>query len=75
MNSVRSGFYMGLQTISGKASQLARHELMYGDFAKLFTIMDDYAAVKIERVQEVAKKYFTENNKTIGKLIPAGGAK
>jgi len=37
--------------------------------------MDDYAAVKIERVQEVAKKYFTENNKTIGKLIPAGGAK
>jgi zinc protease len=75
MNSVRSDFYMGLQTISGKAGQLARHELMYGDYAKLFTIMDDYAAVKIERIPEVAKKVFTENNKTIGKLIPEGGAK
>jgi zinc protease len=75
MNSVRSGFYMGLQTISGKASQLARYEIMYGDFAKLFTVMDDYAAVKIERIPEVAKKVFTENNKTVGKLIPEGGAK
>jgi zinc protease len=75
MNIVRSDFYMGLQTISGKANQLGTCELLYGDFGKLFTIMDDYAAVKIERTKEVAKKYFTENNKTIGKLVPEGGAK
>jgi zinc protease len=75
MNGVRSDFYMGLQTISGKANQLGTTEVLYGDFGKLFTIMDDYAAVKIERIPEVAKKYFTENNKTIGKLIPEGGAK
>jgi len=75
MNGVRSDFYMGLQTISGKANQLGAYELLYGDFAKLFTIMDDYAAVKIERVKEVAAKIFTENNKTVGTLVPEGGAK
>ena len=74
MNGVRSDFYMGLQTISGKANQLGTYELLYGDFGKLFTIMDDYAAVKIDRIKEVAKKYFTENNKTVGKLVPEGGA-
>jgi zinc protease len=73
MNGVRSDFYMGLQTISGKASQLGAYELLFDDFGKLFTIMDDYAAVKTERIPEVAKKYLTENNKTIGKLIPEGG--
>jgi zinc protease len=75
LNSVRSDFYRGLQTIAGNAGQLARAELLYGDFAKLFTVMDDYAAVQIERIPEVAKKYLTETNKTIGKLIPEGGAK
>jgi zinc protease len=75
MNGVRSDFYRGLQTAAGKANQLGAYELIYGDFGKLFTVMDDYAAVKIDRVREVAKKYFTGNAKTIGKLIPEGGAK
>jgi zinc protease len=75
MNGVRNDFYRGLETISGRANQLGTYETLYGDFSKLFAIMDDYAAVKIDRVKEVAKTYFTETNKTIGKLIPEGGAK
>lgn len=75
MNIIRNDFYMSLQTISGKASQLGSTELLYGDFARLFTVMDDYAAVKVDRIKEAAGKYFTANNKTIGKLIPEGGAK
>jgi zinc protease len=75
MNIIRNDFYTGLQTISGKASQLGATELTYGDFAKLFTVMDDYAAVKIDRVKEAAGKHFTDNNKTVGKLIPQGGVK
>jgi zinc protease len=75
MNIIRNDFYMSLQTISGKAGQLGSAELLTGDFAGLFTVMDDYAAVKIERIKEAAGKYFTLNNKTIGKLIPEGGAK
>jgi zinc protease len=75
MNIIRNDFYMSLQTISGKAGQLGSAELLTGDFAKLFTVMDDYAAVKIDRIKVAAGKYFTDNNKTIGKLIPEGGAK
>ena len=75
MNGVRSDFYRGLQTIAGKANQLGAYELLYGDFGKLFTVMDDYGAVKIDRIREVAAKYLTESNKTIGRLIPEGGAK
>jgi zinc protease len=75
MNIIRNDFYMSLQTISGKAGQLGSTELLYGDFARLFTVMDDYAAVKIDRVKAAAGKYFTDNNKTVGKLIPEGGAK
>ncbi|MCX6566732.1 MAG: pitrilysin family protein [Candidatus Aminicenantes bacterium] len=75
LNATRSDFYMGLQTIGGKASQLAETEMIYGNFEKLFTIMDDYATVKKPQIIEAAKKYFTENNKTVGTLIPEGGQK
>ncbi|MGA2362343.1 MAG: pitrilysin family protein [Candidatus Aminicenantales bacterium] len=75
LNIIRNDFYMSLQTISGIANQLGSSEILYGDFSRLFTVMDDYVAVRIGRVQEVARKYFTENNKTTGKLIPEGGAK
>ncbi|MGA2362777.1 MAG: pitrilysin family protein [Candidatus Aminicenantales bacterium] len=75
LNIIQNEFYKEVQTIAGKANQLGAYELLYGDFGKLFTIMDDYAAVKIGRIPEVAKKYFTETNKTIGKLIPEGGTK
>lgn len=75
MNIIRNDFYMSLQTISGKASQLGSTELLYGDFARLFSVMDDYAAVKIDRIKAAAGKYLTTNNKTIGRLIPEGGAK
>jgi len=75
LNITRSDFYSGLQTIAGKASQLAETEMAYGGFEKLFTIMDDYAAVKNAQIIAAAKTYFTENNKTVGTLIPLGGGK
>jgi zinc protease len=75
LNIIRNDFFMGLQTIAGKANQLGSSELLYGDFSRLFTVMDDYAAVKIDRIKAAAGKYFTTNNKTIGQLIPEGGAK
>jgi zinc protease len=75
LNMIRSQFYSRLQTISGKASVLAETEILYGSFETLFTQMDKYAAVKKEQIQEATRKYFTENNKTVGRLIPEGGAK
>ena len=50
-------------------------EVLYGSFEKLFSQMDGYAAVQRDQVRLAAGKYFTENNKTVGKLIPEGGAK
>jgi zinc protease len=75
INGVRNDFYRGLQTVAGKANQLGTYELLYGDFGKLFTVMDDYTAVKMDRIREVAAKYLGETNKTTGKLIPEGGVK
>lgn len=75
LNMIRSQFYFSLQTISGKANQLGAAEVLYGNFENLFTQMDQYAAVKREMIPEAAKQYLTENNKTVGKLIPEGGAK
>jgi zinc protease len=75
MNGVRSDFYRGLQTVAGKANQLGAYELLYGDFGKLFSVMEDYAAVKIDRVREAAAKYLVPNAKTIGTLVPEGGAR
>lgn len=75
LNMIRSSFYFRLQTNSGKANMLGSSEVLYGSYEKLFTRIDNYAGVKIEQVQEAAKNYFAENNKTVGKLIPEGGAK
>jgi zinc protease len=75
LNIIRTGFYQGLQTVAGRANELGATEVLYGDFAKLFTIMDDYAAVKIDRVREAAAKYLVDANRTVGRLIPEGGAK
>ena len=75
LNIIRTRFYQGLQTVAGRANELGSAEVLYGDFARLFSIMDDYAAVKIERVREAAAKYLVETNRTVGRLIPEGGAK
>ena len=75
LNIIRNDFFSGLQTIAGKANQLGQSEIMYGSFEKLFTQMDDYAAVGRDQVRAAAARYFTENNKTVGKLVPEGGAK
>ncbi len=75
LNIIRNDFFYGLQTIAGKANQLGQSEIMYGSFEKLFTQMDDYAAVGRDQVRAAAARYFTENNKTVGKLIPEGGAR
>jgi zinc protease len=75
MNEVRHGFYAGLQTIAGKAGQMGHYEIYYGGYEKLFTIMDAYAAVKPLQVRDAARAVFTENNMTVGRLIPEGGVK
>lgn len=75
MNIIRSDFYFSLQTNSGKANLIGTMELLTGNYENLFTIVDRYASVKREELPAVAKKYFNDLNKTVGKLIPQGGSK
>ncbi len=60
LNAVRSDFYRSLQTIAGKAYQLAETETAYGGFERMFTLMDDYAAVTNAKIIEAANQYFTD---------------
>jgi len=72
---IRSGYFFGLQSINGKAGALGQAEILYGSWEKAFSRMDDYAAVKPERVAEAARKVFQDGNKTVGTLVPTGGEK
>jgi zinc protease len=75
LNTIRTDFYSPLQTIAGKASLLGQSEILYSSYEYIFTAMDKYNAVTLKQVQDLAAKYFTENNKTVGVLIPEGGSK
>ncbi len=75
LNMIRSGYFFGLQSINGKAGALGQAEILYGSWEKAFSRMDDYAAVKPERVAEAARKVFQDGNKTVGTLVPTGGEK
>ncbi len=75
LNIIRSTFYREVQTISGKANLLGWAELILGSYEKLFTVIDEYKAVKRETLPALAAKYFDENKKTVGWLLPLGGEK
>ncbi len=74
-NTIKSGFYFGMQSINGKAGGLGQAEILHGSYEYLFGEMDLYAKVTLDQVKAVAAKYLTENNRTVGKLIPQGGEK
>jgi zinc protease len=75
LNMIKSDFYFGLQSINGKAGALGQAEILYGGYEKAFDRIDAFAAVKKEQIIQAAKKYFTDANKTVGRLVPEGGAK
>lgn len=69
-NILLANFYRQMKTISGKANTLGSYEVFFGDYRKLFTAADDYSKVSKDDVQRVARKYFTEKNRTVATLIP-----
>jgi zinc protease len=73
LNSVRMDFFNPLMTISGKAYKLGQSEIYYGGHEHLFKAMEPYKTVSAGQIKTLAGKYFSENNKTVGVLIPEGG--
>jgi zinc protease len=74
INAARTQFYAPLQTIAGKANMLGQAELILGGYEQLFTLVERFAAVTPAQVQEACRKYLNPDNKTVGTLVPDGGA-
>jgi zinc protease len=74
-NILIADFYRRMKTIDGKASALGNYDVFFGDYRKLFAAADNYGKVTKEDLQRVAKKYFTDKNRTVATLIPEEEAK
>ena len=61
-------FYHSMETISGKANTIGNYELFFDDYKKLFSAPDNYNKVTSEEIQQVAQKYLTKENRTVGIL-------
>lgn len=61
-------FYRTTETINGMSNTIGTYELFFGDFKKLFSAPDDYKKITTEDIKNVAAKYFTKQNRTVGIL-------
>ncbi len=58
-----------LDSNQGMARRLAEYEGKTGSWENLFTELEAIAAVTVEDIQRVARSTFTENNRTIGRIV------
>ena len=61
-------FYNQIETINGKSNNLGTYEVFFGDYQKMFDATKNFEKVTIGDVQNMAKKYFTKRNRTVGVL-------
>jgi predicted Zn-dependent peptidase len=61
-------FYRTTETINGMSNTIGTYELFFGDFKKLFTAPDDYKKITVDDIRNVAAKYLTKQNRTVGIL-------
>ncbi len=61
-------FYSQVETINGKSNTIGNYELFFGDYKKMFKAPENYNKVTVKDIQEVAKKYFSKSNRTVGVL-------
>jgi predicted Zn-dependent peptidase len=70
----RAGLLQNLASNSGMASLLAEYEAKTGSWRNVFDELIAIEAVSAADIQRVAQALFQPNNRTVGKLIPAGTA-
>jgi len=61
-------FYGQVETINGKSNNIGTYEVFFGDYRKMFNAPADYNKVTREDIRQVAAKYFTKANRTVGIL-------
>ena len=67
-NQKLMGFYRTTETINGMSNTIGTYELFFGDYKKMFSAPEDYKKVTAEEIKNVATKYFTKQNRTVGIL-------
>ncbi|VAX33322.1 hypothetical protein MNBD_NITROSPIRAE03-148, partial [hydrothermal vent metagenome] len=70
-NQVEASFIMGQDSISFQARVLGMFEML-GDWKLKDRYLEAIRGVTPKDVQRVSRKYFTEDNRTVGILIPEG---
>ncbi len=65
----RASVLRGLDSNSGLAGALASTWMIYGDWRKIFTDIEELEKVTPADVQRVAKTYFIPSNKTVGVTV------
>ncbi len=68
-NQIEAGFIMGQDSVFFQAMLLGQYETV-ASWKLLEKYLDGVRAVTKEDVQRVAKEYFTEDNRTVGILVP-----
>jgi zinc protease len=69
-NVTRVGFEKGFLTNAGRAGQLAEYEANWGSWTKLYDYLPRHDRVTSADIQRVAKKTFSDRNRTVVTLIP-----
>jgi zinc protease len=69
-NGLRSGYVNGFQTNVGRSGLLSDYEATWGNWKELLNYLPRHDKVTAADVQRVAKKYFSDRNRTVVTLIP-----
>jgi len=72
-NKVRADFIFGLRSDAELLKKLALHELVLGGWEQLFAYPEIVDSVTAEEIRDVARRYFTEENRTVAILVPQRG--
>ncbi|MGI8782801.1 MAG: M16 family metallopeptidase [Acidobacteriota bacterium] len=74
LNQIDAGFIRRLRSNSSMASSLAMYEALTGDWAYMVDYRARVAKVGAADIQRVARKYFTQENRTVTILQPPAAA-
>jgi predicted Zn-dependent peptidase len=66
----KSDFIRGRQTVLNKAEAIHHYIRFHDDVAEINTDLDQYLAVTADDIVRVARKYLTENNRTVVTALP-----
>jgi zinc protease len=71
-NTAQVDYVNEFKTNAGVASRLGYYEVIYGDYHKSFSVLDQYTKVSAEDIKRVAKQYLGERKRNVVVLVPEG---